>query len=284
MSNEEEDKKPESLDSVTTPIKPRKKKSRTYEPNPMPQHVNYKRSQQDKKFGDFRLAVPAYAHGKFKGVYTRPEHIPLDDPRFIPSEPDPIPAQTDERVAGIDFPSCKANWNIVDRKRWMLAVEQMMQLGILRVSEMAKISGLSNILVSGLLKEVQEAWSKTVTKAEVNIRREALFKEADIIKEKCWVQLEKLEEIAKTKDNIPLHNSIIAYHRMILEAGKRQAMLCGLDKIEIQVDTSVTVEQKDEGKMLEELQSKISIPLDQLENLAKELAKNSKPKQIRNRS
>ncbi len=283
MSTDEQDKKDSGATTPTTPApaiadletKPKrayKKRMKAYEPSKKPQIDLRRANTEEKRFGVWQLEVPYFSHGKVKGASTKKESIAVNDPQFVASPADPNPATLDPRVVGIDFPTVKQNFNIVDRARWLLAVEQMMQVGILMHKDISRISGLPNIHVANFYKEVQEGWSENLSRATVNIRREAMHREADIIKERCWVQIDKLEGMPEEKQSVAVHNALIGYYRMVLEASKRQAMLSGLDKIEVQIENTVTVAHKTEDTMLEELQAKVALPIDALEGLAKQLA------------
>lgn len=271
MSNEE-DKKEDVVvtDLETKPKRVYKKRMKAYEPSGKPKTDTRLTDYRAKQFGYWQLEVPYFTHNKIKGASTIKESIKLDDPQFTPSPSDPTPATLDPRVDGIDFPTAKQDFNMIDRARWKLAVEQMMQVGILQIKDMVAISGLLTIHASQLYKEVQEGWSENLSRATVNTRREAMHREADVIKERCWKQVEKLELIADAPMSV--HNALIGYFRMILEASKRQAMLSGLDKIEVQIENTVTVAHKDEETMMKDLQAKVALPLDALEGLAKQLA------------
>ena len=60
---------------------------------------------------------------------------------------------------------------------------------------------------------------------------------------------------------------------MILEAGTRQAQLCGLNRVDaVEHNANITV-KKDEKTMIQEAENKLSLPVGSLDLIGKALAK-----------
>jgi hypothetical protein len=115
----------------------------------------------------------------------------------------------------------------------MIIIEYI--IGVHRIfatSAIADITGISFATVQKLVDELKIRWSKTLTPAQANSRREALYQECERIKALAWDEVQ-----VNDKDKI-------SYMKLILEAQKRQATLCGLDKLEIAIE-QITTEKKE---------------------------------------
>ncbi len=156
----------------------------------------------------------------------------LNDPDAII---EPIEKLVAEKVhpilVGQDVPPLP--YDDLNKERWMIIIEYI--IGVHRIfasSAIADITGLSFSTTSKLIDELKIRWSKTLTPAQANSRREALYQECERIKALAWDEVE-----VNDKDKI-------AYMKLIIEAQKRQATLCGLDKLEIAIE-QITTEKKE---------------------------------------
>jgi hypothetical protein len=156
----------------------------------------------------------------------------LNDPDAII---EPIEKLVAEKVhpilVGQDVPPLP--YDDLNKERWMIIIEYI--IGVHRIfasSAIADITGLSFSTTSKLIDELKIRWSKTLTPAQANSRREALYQECERIKALAWDEVQ-----VNDKDKI-------AYMKLIIEAQKRQATLCGLDKLEIAIE-QITTEKKE---------------------------------------
>jgi hypothetical protein len=134
-------------------------------------------------------------------------------------------------LVGQDVPPLP--YDDLNKERWMIIIEYI--IGVHRIfasSAIADITGLSFSTTSKLIDELKIRWSKTLTPAQANSRREALYQECERIKALAWDEVQ-----VNDKDKI-------AYMKLIIEAQKRQATLCGLDKLEIAIE-QITTEKKE---------------------------------------
>lgn len=77
---------------------------------------------------------------------------------------------------------------------------------------------------------------------------------------------EQNQGVAETKEQVLLL-------KMVLDAGQRQAQLCGLNRVDREEDYSQQVIQKDKKRLIEEAEQKLKLPTGGLANIGKELAK-----------
>lgn len=166
-------------------------------------------------------------------------------------------------MRGIDVPTqAKGQLSALDMERWIVAVEILLQRGVKSIAEIAQVTGLTVARADSFVKEVRERWSKSLTAGQVNARREAIYLEAERVKEACWETLHNLEgnELAK-----------LAYLKMIIECGKRQSALIGAERINVSVET--TASHKSAADMERELAKQLKIPLEDLANIGDTISK-----------
>ena len=110
----------------------------------------------------------------------------LNDPDAII---EPIEKLVAEKVhpilVGQDVPPLP--YDDLNKERWMIIMEYI--IGVHRIfasSAIADITGLSFSTTSKLIDELKIRWSKTLTPAQANSRREALYQECERIKALAW--------------------------------------------------------------------------------------------------
>lgn len=166
-------------------------------------------------------------------------------------------------LRGLDLPTqSKGALSALDQERWVIAIEVLLQRGVKSLTELAQLTGLSVARADKLVKEVRERWSKSLTAGQVNSRREAIYLEAERVKEACWETLSNLEgnDLAK-----------LAYLKMIIECGKRQSALIGAERINVSVET--TASHKSAVEMERELAKQLKIPVEDLANIGDTISK-----------
>tara|TARA_E500000305_G_C4016707_1_gene236099 strand:- start:71 stop:772 length:702 start_codon:yes stop_codon:yes gene_type:complete len=153
-------------------------------------------------------------------------------------------------------------YSYTDKQRLWVAVETMLQRGANTTTQIAKGLGIPRAQAKIFIEEVKDAWSRSLTEGQVNVRREAIYLEAERVKERCWTMLEEA-----VTDSFR-----IAYLRMILEAGARQSKLIGAEKINVAVE-SKEVSHKSEDAIAEEAASKLQIPIETLTSIGEMLSR-----------
>lgn len=166
-------------------------------------------------------------------------------------------------MRGIDVPTqTKGQLSTLDQERWIVAIEILLQRGVKSIAEIAQVTGLTVARADKFTKEVKDRWSKSLTAGQVNARREAIYLEAERVKDACWDTLQNLEgnELAK-----------LAYLKMIIECGKRQSALIGAERINVSVET--TANHKSAAEMERELAKQLKIPVEDLANIGDTISK-----------
>lgn len=176
---------------------------------------------------------------------------------------DPV-LQEDPLTKGIDFPvNRRPPFSKLEEERWIVSVELLMQRGVKTMRHISELTGLSYSYTVALVNGVKDRWSKTLTIGQVNIRREAIYMEADRVKDECW----KLYAEENNK------NFKIAYLRMIIDAGKRQSAMIGADRINLSVETSSGPEHKSRDDLARDAAEKLNIPEDSFSLIGDNVAK-----------
>ena len=172
-------------------------------------------------------------------------------------------------LIGVDIPvQTSGPFSPVDRERWLLACEIIMSRGIENSGKIAGMTGLNMNQVVAFKDEIMRRWQSTVPASTINARRERLYLEADRVKSELWKMFERndIQGGADTKEQVLLL-------KMVLDAGQRQAQLCGLNRVDREEDYSQKVIQKDKTRLIEEAEAKLKLPKGGLANIGKELAK-----------
>lgn len=172
-------------------------------------------------------------------------------------------------LQGVDVPSnTQKPFSPIDRQRWLNCIETLMGRGIEHSGRISGITGLTPNQVSYFKKEIVSVWQRTTAPSTVNLRREKLFLEAERIKEACWRAFNRNEAMMEGD-----YKEQTLYLKMILDAGARQAQLCGLNRVDaIEHNANITV-KKDEKTMIQEAENKLSLPVGSLDLIGKALAK-----------
>ena len=172
-------------------------------------------------------------------------------------------------LQGVDVPSNTSKpFSNIDRQRWLNVIETLMGRGVEHSGRIAGVTGLSPGQVTFFMKEIIAFWQKTTSPSTVNVRREKLYIEAERVKEACWRAFNRNEH-----DDLGDFKEQTLYLKMILEAGTRQAQLCGLNRVDaVEHNANITV-KKDEKTMIQEAENKLSLPVGSLDLIGKALAK-----------
>ena len=168
----------------------------------------------------------------------------------------------DPRLKGIDFPVRVKDLDPFTRERWISCIEVMIGRGIESSTEIAALTGLSRRLAGMLKNSVIKQWGDSMTQGAANSRREKLYYETERVKAELWRKYEIGESTgADFKEQV-------TYLKMIVDAGARQAKLCGLEVN--QIEATVTAGNKTADQMAQD--AALSIPPEKLAAIGKLLA------------
>ena len=214
-------------------------------------------------------------HKKLRGERAKLTALPTHDGidmGLIASEGSEITQSRDlsavhPSLIGVDIPvETNGPFSPVDRERWLLACEIIMSRGVEHTGKISGMTGLSMNQVIAFKDEIMKRWQTTVPASTINARRERLYLEADRVKQELWRMFEQNQGVGETKEQVLLL-------KMVLDAGQRQAQLCGLNRVDREEDYSQQVIQKDKKRLIEEAEQKLKLPTGGLANIGKELAK-----------
>ena len=123
-------------------------------------------------------------------------------------------------LAGVELPPVprgRASREL--RRQWLQVCEFAMARGVRRPGTLARMTGLTPRTAKRWMAEVEAGWKQGMAEDERNVRREQLYREADAIARQAW--------------QIVLDGKhpgwVIGALRVVLEANKRRARLCGMD-------------------------------------------------------
>lgn len=181
-----------------------------------------------------------------------------DDPALSVTPSDIEAVITEPLLQGLDVPTKKrGKMTALDEERWLVVVETLMQRGVKSVRDASRLTGLTESYTTRLVKDVKERWSKSLTTGQVNVRREAIYLEAERVKEACWEQLKFC-----TNDGMRL-----SLFKLILEAGQRQASLIGANKLAVSIETDAEAMHKSAAQMEAEVIDELGLSPEEIKNL-----------------
>ena len=112
---------------------------------------------------------------------------------------------------------------------WIELVEALMARGVSTPSQMRGVLGVGYKTAERWMNTIKEKWSAGLADNRVNLRRERLYREADSVAEVAWMDAMQAETVQERTMSL----------KVVLEANKRKASLCGLDKMEIKLESNV---------------------------------------------
>ncbi len=217
-----------------------------------------------------------YNHKKLRGERAKLTPLPTHDgieTSLILSEGAELSEARDlstvhPSLIGVDIPIATVGpFSPVDRERWLLACEIIISRGVEQSGKIAGMTGLNMNQVIAFKEEILKRWQTTVPASTINARRERLYLEADRVKAELWRMFERNDaQGGETKEQVLLL-------KMVLDAGQRQAQLCGLNRVDRDITESENVIQKDKKRLIQEAEQKLKLPTGGLANIGKELAK-----------
>ena len=117
---------------------------------------------------------------------------------------------------------------------WIDVVEVLIGRGARTPSRIARLLGTNTTIAKRWIAVVKAKWAKGLSDDRINWRREKLYYEADEVAQAAWDDaLTTIDPTVKA-----------AMLRIVLEANKRKASLCGLDKMEVKIKGELKVASK----------------------------------------
>ena len=126
---------------------------------------------------------------------------------------------------GISLPArARGRKTTDDREEWLGVVDELMARGIQNANQLRNVTGLPYSTAKTYLEECRKrAILQLDTEGELATRRELLYREADAVSAEAFRRSFD-EQNASCR---------VGYLRIVLEANKRKAALCGLDSVQI---------------------------------------------------
>ena len=112
---------------------------------------------------------------------------------------------------------------------WLDVVEVLIGRGVTRPGELGKLLGVKHSTASRWLDVVRKRWAAGLSAERLNWRRERLYTEAEEVARYAWQQA--IDE--------PRTASKAQLLRIVIEANKRKAALCGLDSQVVDIKTTI---------------------------------------------
>mgnify|MGYP003132056342 CR=1 FL=1 len=112
---------------------------------------------------------------------------------------------------------------------WLELVEELLSRGISNPSQLRNVLGIGYKTAERWLALVKEKWTATIDDDRVNWRRERLYREADAVAQVAWMDAMQAESVQERT----------SCFKVVIEANKRKASLCGLDKMELKIESNV---------------------------------------------
>ncbi len=144
--------------------------------------------------------------------------------------------------------------------QWVDVVEVLWGRGVHSAYRLAKLVGTSPAAAKRLQSLVQKRWQQGLTTERVNWRREALYSEAEEVARMAW---QEALEADTTKERLDAM-------KLVLSANQRRASLCGLDKLEVNVEAKV--ENKLTANLVAVVEERHNLPAGALASIGQNLA------------
>jgi len=176
-------------------------------------------------------------------------------------------------IQGIECPvNSRPPFSSSESLAWQNCVEQLVARGVRTANSISRHTGLSVAQSKIMLEKVASGWAASMSTSLVNSRREALWQEAERVKEEAWESY----YLSKSLNDDPKIQG--AWLKLVLDAGGSQAKLCGLnltgkEEGDSQKAGEVTPVIKNSTEMLMEAERKLRLPQGNLELIGNILAK-----------
>ena len=135
-------------------------------------------------------------------------------------------------LAGVELPPRVHGRPTAEHQaRWLEVVEVLMARGCGTAYQLVKLTGIRHETAQRWMKEVRHKWANEMNLDVLHGRREALYREADQVARIAWA-----DALSCSDENA---NGRVGFLKLVIEANKRKAALCGFDDLEIRVSGEI---------------------------------------------
>ncbi len=148
-----------------------------------------------------------------------------------------------------------------EKREWLEITSELVARGVRNPTQLRRLTGLTWDTCRSYLEEVKMHQALQLDSVgELEARREALFWEADAVAKEAFRRSFEEEH----------SGSRVGYLRLVLEANKRKASLCGLDSINLNVETKHQISASID--VVAEVAEKLNIPAEAFEKIGRDTA------------
>ena len=148
-----------------------------------------------------------------------------------------------------------------EKREWLEITSELMARGVRNPTQLRRLTGLTWDTCKSYIDEVQMRQAFQLDSVgELETRRENLFWEADAVAKEAFRRSFEEEHAA----------SRVGYLRLVLEANKRKAALCGLDSVNLNVETRHKISASID--IVSDVAQKLNLPIDALEKIGRDTA------------
>lgn len=148
-----------------------------------------------------------------------------------------------------------------EKREWIEIASELMARGVRNPTQLRRLTGLTWDTCKAYMGEVQMHQALQLDSVgELETRRESLFWEADAVAKEAFRRSFEEEHSA----------SRVGYLRIVLEANKRKSALCGLDSVNLNVETRHKISASVD--IVSDVAKKLNLPLSAFEKIGRETA------------
>lgn len=148
-----------------------------------------------------------------------------------------------------------------EKREWLEITSELMARGVRNPTQLRRLTGLTWDTCKTYIEESKMHQALQLDSVgELETRRENLFWEADAVAKEAFRRSFEEEHAA----------SRVGYLRIVLEANKRKSALCGLDSVNLNVETRHKISASVD--IVSDVAQKLNLPIDAFEQIGRETA------------
>lgn len=148
-----------------------------------------------------------------------------------------------------------------EKREWLEITSELMARGVRNPTQLRRLTGLTWDTCKTYIEEAKMHQALQLDSVgELETRRENLFWEADAVAKEAFRRSFEEEHAA----------SRVGYLRIVLEANKRKSALCGLDSVNLNVETRHKISASVD--IVSDVAQKLNLPIDAFEQIGRETA------------
>ena len=148
-----------------------------------------------------------------------------------------------------------------EKREWLEITSELMARGVRNPTQLRRLTGLTWETCRNYIEESKMHQALQLDSVgELETRRENLFWEADAVAKEAFRRSFEEEHAA----------SRVGYLRIVLEANKRKSALCGLDSVNLNVETRHKISASVD--IVSDVAQKLNLPIDAFEQIGRETA------------